>query len=354
MTRKFDYWEKRGICGPKPRAFVGNAWDLMTLRKPIGLWLKTFYENAPNEPYFGIFVFDEPHLVIKSPEIIKLIFVKDFDHFTDRTIAAPEHSELFSNFMFLQKSPEWRSVRAKLSPTFTSGKLKNLFPTINKIAENLILFLENNQGILESKEVASKFSIDVIAIFFFGINAHCLNNENAKFRNIGREMFAFTVRNAFVQTSYFFRQELVNWFKLDFFNKDISTFFLDAFWSTVNSRKSADIKNYNFVDIVMEVRKQDPSFGNNGLLIFVVKIIIFISDGDKMAAHAFQFFAAGFETTASTIAFTLYELCLSPDIQEKLRKEIKSYVHKHKSLAYESINEMKYLNMCVLGEFIDS
>lgn len=62
-----------------------------------------------------------------------------------------------------------------------------------------------------------------------------------------------------------------------------------------------------------------------------------------------MFFVAGTETTSSSLAFTLYELCINSDIQEKARSEIKETIKK-KGLNFESIGEMKYLEMCILGK----
>lgn len=261
MTRKYSYWERRGVNYPKPTFFFGNAWEIMTFKKPIGYWLKSLYVSMPNVPYFGIYVMDEPYLVLKSPEIIKQVLVKDFSYFSDRTIATPKHSDLFSNFMFMQKSPDWKSTRVKLTPTFSSGKLKHLLPTINTVVENLRQYLDRNQGILDAKTVCSKFTIDAVSKIFFEINAHCLDNENSKLEKIGRDMFAFTLRNGIAQTCYFFNLGLVRLFKLDFFDKHINDFFLDAFWKTINSRKASEFKNNNFIDILREIRKQDPTFG---------------------------------------------------------------------------------------------
>jgi len=39
-------------------------------------------------------------------------------------------------------------------------------------------------------------------------------------------------------------------------------------------------------------------------------------------AQAASFFSAGFETSATTISFALYELALQPEMQNRLRKEI--------------------------------
>lgn len=71
-----------------------------------------------------------------------------------------------------------------------------------------------------------------------------------------------------------------------------------------------------------------------------------------MIAQAIQFFSAGFDTIASTIAYTIYEVGLNLDIQEKLRREIKNTITKYKDLTYEAINDMRYLDMCIMGKLI--
>lgn len=262
VTRKFNYWKSRGVSGPKPTPFVGNAIDIMTFKTTIGQWLRSIYEWAPEEPYVGIFVFDQPVLILKSPEIIKQVLIRDFNYFKDRSVASPKHSEINANMMFFQRHPDWKSVRTKVTPTFSSGKMKNLFPLVNEVGEKLTQFLNKSSEHIEVKEIACKYAIDVIAKVFFGINAHCLDNEDAKFRNVGRDMFAFTLRNSFAQSSYFFKSALVDLLNLHFFEKDVSNFFREAFWLTVNSRNDVKSNNYNFVDILTEARKKDPSFGN--------------------------------------------------------------------------------------------
>lgn len=73
------------------------------------------------------------------------------------------------------------------------------------------------------------------------------------------------------------------------------------------------------------------------------------AEGPKLVAQAAQFFVAGFETTSSTMAFTLYELCIHPHIQDKVRNEIISCKQKYGGINYEALQNMKYLHQCVLG-----
>lgn len=67
-------------------------------------------------------------------------------------------------------------------------------------------------------------------------------------------------------------------------------------------------------------------------------------------AQAFAFLAAGFETSATTLNFALYELALQPDIQERLRAEMRQVLGRHQGeLTYDGMNEMPYLDMVISG-----
>jgi cytochrome P450 family 6 len=72
---------------------------------------------------------------------------------------------------------------------------------------------------------------------------------------------------------------------------------------------------------------------------------------DVIAAQAFVFFLAGFETTSATMTFCLYELSRNPDIQERVRNEIDTVLERHGgNITYEAISEMEYLDKVVSGE----
>lgn len=71
---------------------------------------------------------------------------------------------------------------------------------------------------------------------------------------------------------------------------------------------------------------------------------------ETLAANIFIFFFAGFETSASTLSYCLYELALNPDIQNKLRKHIKETINTNNGdLSYDTLKDMTYLDMVVNG-----
>lgn len=63
------------------------------------------------------------------------------------------------------------------------------------------------------------------------------------------------------------------------------------------------------------------------------------------------FFSLRFETSSTTMTFCLYELSLNIEVQDNLRQEIRTNLIKNKNqLTYESMLEMKYLQMVIDGE----
>lgn len=85
---------------------------------------------------------------------------------------------------------------------------------------------------------------------------------------------------------------------------------------------------------------------------------MFLGDGttltmNEMYAQCFAFFAAGFETTSSTMTFCLYELAINPKTQEKVREEIFTVLKKYNNkICYESINEMEFMQQTIDGMFL--
>jgi cytochrome P450 family 6 len=70
-----------------------------------------------------------------------------------------------------------------------------------------------------------------------------------------------------------------------------------------------------------------------------------------IAAQAFVFFLAGFETSSTTMTFCLHQLAVNPDIQERLRTEIDTVLQKYDgNITYDSIFEMEYLDKIVNGK----
>lgn len=72
-------------------------------------------------------------------------------------------------------------------------------------------------------------------------------------------------------------------------------------------------------------------------------------EDDDFLAQCVVFLLAGIDTSGTLISFACHELAVNPEVQEKLFNEIKSVKEElnEKSLNYETLNKMKYLDMVI-------
>ncbi|XP_056644762.1 cytochrome P450 6k1-like [Diorhabda sublineata] len=325
-TRHFDYWKKRGVYYKKPSPFFGNFYEVFTLQTTTFELLKKMYEET-DEPYFGIFVFDKPILVLKCPKLIKDVLIKDFNVFSNRSITPSSHNLTTSNFIFMQKVPEWRTTKSKLSPFFTSSMMKNMFVTVDLVCKNFVKYLEKSHGIFDAKHIGSQFSLEVISRCFYGVDPLAFDEHVSSFRKHVEGIFEFSLRNIFIQSCHFYHHWLVDTLKLNFVAANTVTFFKNVFNSAMQARQNYKGKATNLID-VMNASKDDSELTN-------------------AFSNAIFFMVAGQETTSSLISYVLYELALNQDIQTTLRDEIENYVQEYGDLTFEEVKNLKYLNMVI-------
>lgn len=61
------------------------------------------------------------------------------------------------------------------------------------------------------------------------------------------------------------------------------------------------------------------------------------------------FFLAGFETTSITLSYCLYELAMNPDIQNKVKEEIRTHLKNHKEINIDFLQEITYMEQVIQG-----
>jgi cytochrome P450 family 6 len=70
--------------------------------------------------------------------------VKDFQYFVDRVLSFDEKLDpLFSRILGAIKGQSWRLWRTKLTPVFTSGKMKTMFYLVDTCGKELDDCLDN-------------------------------------------------------------------------------------------------------------------------------------------------------------------------------------------------------------------
>ncbi|XP_076759120.1 putative cytochrome P450 6a14 [Xylocopa sonorina] len=335
-TSTYDHWKNRGIPGPKPRVFVGNFYDILTGRMSIGDKMKQLYNEYKDEPVFGIFEGRSPGLVINDLNLIQDVLVRDFATFVDRGFPIFPKAEPLGEHLFALEPERWRPLRAKLSPIFTSGKLKDIFPLIVECAGNLERYLDRmakGNDPVECRDMAAKFTTDVIGSCAFGISMEALSNEESEFRKMGRLVFAPCLRLTIKEICKQFTPFLYNQIGRVLQPKGVDQFLEDVVRDTMKYREENNITRPDFINTLIELKNNPDKLENVELT------------NSLLAAQAFVFFAAGFETSSTTMAHALYELAQHQDVQDKLRQEIReTYQSNDGRLTYQALKDMKYLN----------
>ncbi|KAG4075020.1 hypothetical protein HA402_004566 [Bradysia odoriphaga] len=89
------------------------------------------FSVAQSKSIYGISSFNAPQYLIREPELIKRIGVKDFDYFEDHnSFASDKHDRLWGNNLFFTKGAKWRNNRAMVSPAFTGSKMRQMFELV--------------------------------------------------------------------------------------------------------------------------------------------------------------------------------------------------------------------------------
>lgn len=123
-------------------------------------------------------------------------------------------------------------------------------------------------------------------------------------------------------------------------------FFRNLIQGNIKLREEQNIIRPDLIHLLLQARKGTLTDENGS-----VTNKKDLSD-DDILAQAFLFFIAGFETSATTLSFLLYELVANPDVQIRLREEIlRVEAEDGGKLTYDGvINKMKYLDMVINGK----
>jgi len=96
FTSTFDFWKSRGVRGPQPIPGFGNLKDVLLNKISKCDYLLKLYSHYKDEPFIGIFFMREPILIVKDPDVLKDILIKDFNAFSERGLL-PVHEKVHKN-----------------------------------------------------------------------------------------------------------------------------------------------------------------------------------------------------------------------------------------------------------------
>jgi cytochrome P450 len=133
-TYPFRVLKKLNIPGAKPSAFSGNLNDV---KKYGGLHLALLEYKKMFGKVFSLCMGRHVAIVIADPDMLRQLLVKDFASFKNRFFRFSPKNKIKYGLM-TAKDDDWKRIRSTLTPTFSSGKLKQMVPLIEESCDTLV------------------------------------------------------------------------------------------------------------------------------------------------------------------------------------------------------------------------
>lgn len=141
---------------------------------------------------------------------------------------------------------------------------------------------------LDTRELAAKFTTDVVSTCVFAMDAESFTKEKPEIREVGRRIMKpdFSIILKFMLYGIF--PILKKFVKFTFLPKDIEVFFTDLMNQALRYRRDNNITRADYLDHLIQMKEKKN-----------------LTELD-LAAHTVTFFLDGFDTSSVFIAHALY------------------------------------------------
>ncbi|XP_031625406.1 cytochrome P450 6A1-like [Contarinia nasturtii] len=335
---QFRYWKSRGIPHEDPIIPFGNAKEIGDTKNLAHFTTELYnkYKRTDADiPFIGAYFGCSPWAIITDLELAKKILTTYFSNFSDRGLYYNDVDDPLTANLFTLDFHHWDPLRSSSTPAFTPLRMRSIFSAIVPIARELCVCLDrelDNNESLSIREFLACLTTDIIGICVFGINCNSLNNPNAEFRNYGRKLFESPRHGVFIRRILDEYPRIARMLHIKKIPDDISAFFIRVIRETIEYRERNGVQENDIMDLLISrknERKQE--IGEEKAF-------------NELASLAFVFFQAGFDSSASTLAFCLFELAKNKNIQTKARESINEHMH-NEELTYEMMEKMPYIDM---------
>lgn len=259
FASSYKHWEKKGIPFIPPTFPLGNVWGSALMKASTADEFMKLYNESGDHSVCGIFMFKRPTLMIRDPELIRSVLVKDFASFVDRGIDMNVDHDKLANNLFFITGEKWKNLRSKITPAFTSGKMKNMFPIMVECAKKLDKILiepARKDEAVEIRDVMARYSTDIIASCAFGLEANSLENPNAEFRECGRRIFAPNFRTFLSQGLAFLSPSIRKFLRLTSVPPDMEKYFTSVVEQTVNYRERNEYIRNDLMQLMIQLKNK--------------------------------------------------------------------------------------------------
>ncbi|CAD6441612.1 7d2618ea-c7bb-4b64-8afa-f24a2cca4826 [Sclerotinia trifoliorum] len=359
----FYFSPLRHLPSPKGGSWWNGHWKRIS-GEPTGQPMLDWIEEVPNDGiirYLGI-LNSERVMVTNAKALSEVLTTKNYDFVKPSTVRLGI-GRLLGIGVLLAEGEEHRVQRKNLMPAFAFRHVKDLYSVFwDKSCEGLKAMTTEVKGkecgdipndmigekngsdgnidqpekgvaIIEAMQWASRITLDIIGTAGLGKDFGAIQDPNTLLNRTYRTVFKPT-RSA--QILGFLQLFLPGWFVKRIPVKRNGE--IEEAAETIRSvcrdlihEKKAKLEKKELTDVdILSVALESGGFPDENLI-------------DQLMT----FLAAGHETTASAMAWAIYLLCAYPEVQSRLREEVRAKLPSPDSTATvtnQDIDYMPYLN----------
>ncbi|KAF4122934.1 Cytochrome P450 [Geosmithia morbida] len=300
----------------------GQFFDIITEEcgVPQRRWHKQY---GPIVRYF--FPFGSERLVVADDDALKHMTVRNPYNYPKPLRAKLWMVRILGEGVLLAEGPEHVHQRKALAPGFSIQSIRALAPVfwqkgllMAKSWKDEIKESGATTKSIEALEWLNRTTLDIIGQAGFGYDINSLENPETPIREAYRLIFAFDIWSrllhgiqAFIPASKYIPAKMNR--DMDISRKII----VDKATEIINVKQEEAAQNLNAKDIIGLIVKDNKRLQDKG-----EKGLSFETVRDQIMT----FLGAGHDTTATGVVWTLHLLSIHPEIQSRLREEIKDYL----------------------------
>lgn len=316
----------------------GNHWLMgqwfRIVKEPSGHPAREWMDTIPNEGmiYYRSF-FNSPRLLLTSPKAIgEALTTKSYELVKPQQLIQGIGRILGFGVLFAE-GEEHKRQRKNLMPAFAYRHIKDLYPVFWDLTRSMVLKVDESlkdppkpaqegeeslpPNVVRIDKWSSRSTLDIIGVAGIGKSFNAIEDENSELYRVYQSIFVQSRAARFMGLLSLFipfwllrRLPVAQNAKIETARVFIRNMCLD-----IIKEKRARIET-------AELKGEPDAVAGTDILTVALKSGGFTDN--EIVDQLMTFLAAGHETTATAMSWALLLLCQNPQVQTKLREELRS------------------------------
>src|SRR5271154_4419615 len=302
----------------KGNSFFNGQWATIT-KEPSGMPMRRWASEIPNDGLIRyLHLFNQERLLLTSPKTLgEVMTTKSYDFVKPEMLRSGIGQILGIGLLFAE-GDEHKMQRKNLMPAFNFRHIKELYPIFWSKSQEMVAGIEDEltknapSPTVEVGEGASRATLDIIGLAGMGQDFNALADPNNELNRTYRTIFQPSREAQILGLLQFF----------------LPAFVLQALPVQRNNDMRAASNVARETSRRLIKMKKEKMEKKEALNLDIISVAI-ESGGfseDDLVNNMMTFLAAGHETTASAFTWAVYLLCQKPEVQKRLREEVRAHV----------------------------